>query len=276
MKKRFTFFVLIIIGVFLWTGSVYAGAFDFDDNTIYWSTWENTNNPNWNTREHSGAPDIKNNGAGTVYTDGDKLEAIKIYFGPDGYPNPTTNSGQIGDLFIDIGATGYWNYVVNGYMNDDLSGTYYREFDATVYKFDDGDFSMLKGGDGAYAHKTVTNTSWRYNHPYAYKSNTDIHSDIIGFNSSGVEIILNRNEKSLTFTGLNGGGTIKTVGHPNEGNPSSWEGIDLLNKSFTFAWTAYCANDVLKETHVNVIPEPATMFLFGSGLIGLAGLGRRR
>ena len=42
-------------------------------------------------------------------------------------------------------------------------------------------------------------------------------------------------------------------------------------------WTMGCGNDVLNlEADVNPVPEPATMLLLGAGLIGLAGLGRKK
>jgi len=42
-----------------------------------------------------------------------------------------------------------------------------------------------------------------------------------------------------------------------------------------FHWTMTCANDVI-EGAFKPVPEPATMLLFGTGLIGLAGLTARR
>lgn len=88
--------------------------------------------------------------------------------------------------------------------------------------------------------------------------------------------------KGLTITNFNNGNptTIDTGFSGWDGNNSHYvasfdiTGIDISNGA-TFHNTMECGNDNLIGQTAPV-PEPATMFLFGTGLAGLAGICRRQ
>lgn len=90
-----------------------------------------------------------------------------------------------------------------------------------------------------------------------------------------------RDGQEVAVDTRNGDVTSKSTGtwSIDEGTKISFSidiaGTDLLNGSdIAFHWGQTCANDVIEGSAP--IPEPATMLLFGTGLIGMAAFGRRK
>jgi len=85
-----------------------------------------------------------------------------------------------------------------------------------------------------------------------------------------------RNDHPFSIAGLSETVNYLTdIGYSNNLLKYTFTDDIVLSKGWTIGYSPWCANDVTLGGSAPV-PEPATMLLFGSGLIGLAGFGRRR
>ncbi|WP_031386868.1 PEP-CTERM sorting domain-containing protein [Desulfonatronum thiodismutans] len=253
--------------LFLWTlASAQALTVHFNDDNIIWPGWEtqragylgdNTEDVIWNPNIVGGSVNIDNN----------RLASIEIEFeswGGGASPN-LWNFLRPGDLFIDLGADGYWNYAFNFWdhtiKDQDNYQYWYGELPGNdiaaehVYQID-APLPILGPGTGTLAPDSgYLESNWtngRFDHPIAFNPSSQIaYTDIL--DSNNLPRLLGWGSTIITFSNLN---------------------LDLSGISeITIGWTQNCANDVLLQSMV--IPEPGTLLLLGIGLAGLLAVRRR-
>ena len=138
---------------------------------------------------------------------------------------------------IDGGAWDSWDYIV--YDKDAAGNAGSNPEDFPV------EFSGLYSVADSYVYETAEKNGTRTGH------------------ANGI----NMDALTLTTTGL-----LNSVTYCNNELVYTFNTGITLDSNFVIGYTPWCANDVF----LTPVPEPAAIFMFGLGLIGLAGLGRKK
>ncbi len=177
--------------------------------------------------------------------------------GVNGYPGYTS-----GDIFIDVDGDAEFG---TGADSSDLTMGYDYVFDVN---WATGNYEVFSISSSDTLERVKEDLNSPESDPWQFYAGS--RTDILGSGSIAYGAYSYAADKTFfgdqhyTVTGLD----LSII--LNDDNLQNWDGV------FTSHFTMGCGNDNLMGSGTAPVPEPATLLLFGTGLIGLAGTARKK
>jgi hypothetical protein len=259
MKNILTIVSILVFGVFLTAGNLLANDITIPDKMGSGTGW---NGAQEDQEVEPGCVGEQKWDLEAFYLDGNSLTMIGGY----DFKNGATGNGLLfssGDIFIDVtgdvkygpdaDTTGYSNSTVKNKFGYDY--VLDMDFDKATYKI----YSLNGESNVLTSYYSINQES----NPWRYKC-------------GGTEL----GSGSIAYDTLNDGQIYDNYGLILAGLSHNTVGVDLgflpKGTDFTVHFTMGCGNDNLMGKGTTSVPEPAPMLLLGTGLIGLAGVCRKK
>ena len=242
MNRTLRIFNLLMVGFLMWSGSAFGDSFGANI-----TIWDQRGVAYEDNEVEPGMIDNQSWDLEGFFWDGKLLTMVGGFDFKDG------NTYASGDIFLDIDGDVSFG---SGATNDNFSG-YDYVLDLNISS---GTFNVIELVEGVVLidvldYNSPESSYWRYDDENSDSNFTALCSGSLTYYDN------------LTDTGFLG----------DYHNAVSVDlGLDFLkDKNFTAHFTMECGNDNLMGSTAPV-PEPATMLLFGTGLIGMSVVGRKK